>query len=436
MRSVRHRLRHAALFVAAATLATLGSAVPCAAPGQAAENKDFWLFPASTAGTVDGLDRKLYRDTVPTVLRRANRKATGSCRLGALKNVRTSWYYCFDAEDSQTLKWTPQGVTGVSDARLGETWQGTKPLAVSWYHSDHCRKKVTCGVRISFLDTRTGRYRHVLLVEPKVNSAHHYSYDAVSVHAGGIAWYGNYLYVADTSHGLRVFDVRRIFDLDPDGNPATDDRQQDRDVRSNATDTGKVGRHDNVFYGLGYRYVMPQVRRYFHRAATGACGVGRSRHSYVSVDRSTAPDTLVTGEYCTKPKHVTTPHHGRVARYAIDQGTGLLRMTGSGPFTRAVPGTVYQLPDWYVQGAANYRGTWYLNRSHNCTKKSNGTLILATAGRSGQLHPVASRTVATGPEDLSVWRARQDIVSVSEHSPKEKGCYPPNTGRAVYAVHI
>jgi hypothetical protein len=40
------------------------------------------------------------------------------------------------------------------------------------------------------------------------------TYRAINVHAGGVAWYGNYLYVADTEAGLRVFDLRKIFDLD------------------------------------------------------------------------------------------------------------------------------------------------------------------------------------------------------------------------------
>ncbi|MEU9617553.1 MULTISPECIES: hypothetical protein [unclassified Streptomyces] len=34
-----------------------------------------------------------------------------------------------------------------------------------------------------------------------------------------MVWCGTYLYVADTANGMRVFDLRKIMDLDP-GNTA------------------------------------------------------------------------------------------------------------------------------------------------------------------------------------------------------------------------
>jgi hypothetical protein len=59
------------------------------------------------------------------------------------------------------------------------------------------------------------RYRHVLLVEPYRDRAGNPSFRAVPVHAGGIAWYGHYLYVADTYAGFRVFDTRHRGVLPP-----------------------------------------------------------------------------------------------------------------------------------------------------------------------------------------------------------------------------
>jgi hypothetical protein len=50
------------------------------------------------------------------------------------------------------------------------------------------------GVRLSFGDPARKRYRHVLLVDPTGTKAKP-DYRAIDSHAGGIAWYGYYLYV-------------------------------------------------------------------------------------------------------------------------------------------------------------------------------------------------------------------------------------------------
>ena len=53
------------------------------------------------------------------------------------------------------------------------------------------------------------RYRHMLLVEPLLRDGA-VDIGPVQVHAGGIVWFGDYLYVVDTFHGIRVFDLTRI----------------------------------------------------------------------------------------------------------------------------------------------------------------------------------------------------------------------------------
>ena len=70
------------------------------------------------------------------------------------------------------------------------------------------------GVRISIVDMETDppQYRHVLLIEPHraangALSQGQAEYDGVNpdaLHAGGLVWYGPYLYVADTHEGMRV----------------------------------------------------------------------------------------------------------------------------------------------------------------------------------------------------------------------------------------
>jgi hypothetical protein len=39
-------------------------------------------------------------------------------------------------------------------------------------------------------------------------------------HGGGLAWYGNYLSMADTSDGVRVFDLTRIREVSTSTTPA------------------------------------------------------------------------------------------------------------------------------------------------------------------------------------------------------------------------
>ncbi len=93
----------------------------------------------------------------------------------------------WDAEDSRTKAWYPQGIAASPDGAV---------VVVSWYH------KPSNAARVSFADLRAGRYRHV----PLVTAAG----EAVRTHAGGLAWRGDLLYVTETSKGLRVFDLSRI----------------------------------------------------------------------------------------------------------------------------------------------------------------------------------------------------------------------------------
>jgi hypothetical protein len=91
----------------------------------------------------------------------------------------------FDREDSRTKRWYPQGIDG--DGRR---------LLVSWYAKD------TDAARLSVIDPEAGRYGHVALVTADGKP--------IKTHAGGLAWRGDFLYVADTKRGLRLFDLTRF----------------------------------------------------------------------------------------------------------------------------------------------------------------------------------------------------------------------------------
>ncbi|NMO56198.1 hypothetical protein HH310_34105 [Actinoplanes sp. TBRC 11911] len=403
---------------AALIVASAGVAVAPAAAASAPVLGDFVLRPASNAAAltqrVTELDAQLPKLGVQNIVGQASRSGTAMSGPGAIcnpnavdskeRNLNAVYSFCFDAADSGTnggnVEWTPQGITTVADAQDDQAWGAATPLIVSWYNDD---SEAVKGSRITFIDPFSGAYQHVLLVYPFQNDSGNATYMSLrnkqdstggSLHAGGLAWYGNYLYVPDTRRGFRVFDMRYIFDLQAAG------------AKGNITDKTKIGRQDGVFYGLGYRYVMPEVAAYTSVAGEVAdpatCAAQGSPHfSYAAVDR-TGTDHLNTGEYCDGTTGDLT---GRVASWPLNGTDGTPQMSADG-FWHAT--NAFRLPVSNVQGAVSHGDTWYLNRSHGTDvpdQNDNGDLLKTTAPASatGVLGPATRRTAAIGNEDLSYW---------------------------------
>jgi hypothetical protein len=371
------------------------------ARAQAPKPADFELRPsASLQGRVDALAGKLRTSGVDSVLGEANRTATanGACRAQAFPGIPAgSRWFCFDAQDTgnvdrpDAVEWIPQGTSSSADAGGGRD-----ALLVSWYDA---RTEPTKGVRVSFLDTATGKYRHVLLVYPYSDAGGKPNYEIVGrpqggIHAGGIAWYGNRLYVADTTRGVRVFDLRFVFDLAASPNGDTSQPAQ-------------IGRHGSRYMGFGYRYVLPQVGAWVNAAGPDndgdfTCAAdGAPKFSFAAVDRSAGPHRLVTGEYCDSGAL------GRVARWPI---------AASGDLQPGADGNVHatealRLPQQNIQGAVSIGDAWYLSRSRGSA--TAGQLLLATAA-GGSLNVTATRTAGIGPEDLSYVPDR--VWTVTEHA--------------------
>ncbi|KAA8651196.1 hypothetical protein EYZ11_009240 [Aspergillus tanneri] len=140
--------------------------------------------------------------TVSQVLDSANRDLTKKSPPVGKGPLTVSWTW--NAGDSNTLKWVPQGITSSADADPSGKHDGRESLLVSWYSN------LTGNVRVSFVDRAKGRYRHALLVEPSTDD----NYVPVDVHAGGIVWSGDQLYVVDTTEGIRVFDMKNIWEVE------------------------------------------------------------------------------------------------------------------------------------------------------------------------------------------------------------------------------
>lgn len=427
-------------------------------PGAPTDPAEFAMRSSSDLGPkVTALDNALFNETVPGLLGDANRPddpnlPCATDPFGAA-GLPPAVKYCFDRDDSLTREWIPQAVTGAADAEESGVREGKRPILVGSYDAwnpgrddpwpetsegkgtpgnqvcastepGQCNEK---GVRVTFFDPDTKKYRHVLLVWPYTNSAGNTSFDAIEaseqqkpaekgIHAGGMVWYRDFLYVADTFNGVRVFDLRHILDLNPDNDSATNDRTQDGLV-SNVQDGRQVGRHSNVWYSYGYRYVMPQVASWTFAAPqhndpeTYLCSAtGAPRASYLSLDRTVVPHQLLLGEYCRPDGNLTST--GRIGAFPMDAATGSIR--ASGGLTEVAPRANF-LPVSQVQGAARQSGKYYFNQSHG---HANGDLWRAAPGQDGTLAvrgtPVKS---AVGVEDMYVDRDAGGplLWSVSEH---------------------
>ncbi|KAF8069198.1 hypothetical protein FPV67DRAFT_1109888 [Lyophyllum atratum] len=286
-----------------------------------------------------------------------------------------SWESVSGYDDENTDKWYPQGITTSADALDTGVYEGKKVILIDWY--DHTTEGK--GVRVSFIDrTASGAasYRNVLLVEPYTDASGNANFKAVPVHGGGIMWYGNTLYVVDTNNGIRVFDLDHIYK-----------------VSSGAG----IGRQSaTVYEAFGYAYVIPQSRNYKAAAVTPAM-----RWSFISLDRTTTPDSIVVGEYAAD----STVPAPRLVRFSIDYTTRLLTTTSS----VATATWAYQVDILRMQGGTSINGKFYLSRSNGLTTR--GDLVTWVPGSAA----VINSALAPGCEDLSYNHNADELWTLSEH---------------------
>ncbi|NKZ03894.1 hypothetical protein [Actinomadura latina] len=343
--------------------------------------RDFVLRRGADRSTpLRALDGRLRTSSVNALLRSSGQAKMGRGCAGRAGVPAHSLVYCFDRTDSATRSWVPQGVTTVSDAVAGGRWEGGgRPILVSWHDSGK--------VRLTFVNPDRRTYRHVLLVAP-VMQGRNATYTDIGIHAGGIAWYGDKLYVADTRHGVREFDMRHIYDLA-------------KSKRGSTHHAGWVGLHHGKYYGHGLRYVMPQTSswEFAHGKVRGKCrGTGPLRMSWLSIDRTTRPHVLTAGEYC-RPNWP----QGRVVTWRLGA------LAGGGPVR---PSWGAELPADKIQGGVRTHGRWWFTQSHGHKRGR----LLTTYPTSRGWAKVKHRTISYGPEDLACYRSRHRIWTVAEHA--------------------
>lgn len=277
----------------------------------------------------------------------------------------------WDQHDAQDPVWWPQGV-----AAAGER------LLVSWYAKRRWGV-FSLGSRLSVVDPGAGRYAHVLLVSPRRRLGR-LSMGAVRVHAGGIAVLGEFVYVADTRAGVRVFrlaDVARV--------PR---RRLDALLPWPGAGSRTLGRRPTGgFTAYGFRHVLPQLLRL--RAEPGL------RWSFLSFGQVEGRLSLVVGEYGRKG---TSP---RLARYPLDPATGLPKLDADG---RCLPLEVHTGQPHRMQGVAVDGSTWWVSASSG--QGNAGDLHVGAPGRFRRHRGV----LPPGPEDLEWWRPGERLWCVSE----------------------
>lgn len=298
------------------------------------------------------------------VLADTNRVATAADVPGDAAVEGMTW----QRRERRTRRWMPQGITTSADAYgpepTGGTFEGRPVVMVSWY-AKGLLGHLMLGSRISVIGIDDRRYRHVLLVSPRQRWGFH-RLRPVPVHAGGIVWYGDHLYVAGGSSGIRIF---RLDD---------------------------IVRVRNRFRTKGYRYALPQLTSY---AAGHDKGLGHMMYSFLSVDRAGGDDHLVAGEYGRKGG----TH--RLMRFQIDRETQLLHQDDRG---WAVPAQMYDRQVERMQGATLVDGTWFVTAS-----AGEGVAGDLWVGKPGSY--VRHRGVLpTGPEDITYWPQRRQLWSVTE----------------------
>ncbi len=292
---------------------------------------DYHRFDAVGAALVSTLGTA----SVHTVMANANHDRTAITDSLGLAGYTGG--FRFDTGDNLDCTNYPQGITTSRDAvgtADGGTYDGHQLVLVSWYTRSGCLGGGTRS-RITLVDwdaTYPNKYRKILLVEPTGTAAVP-DFTDIPIHAGGVSWYGDYLYVADTGRGMRVFDMRKILRTSTGGT------------------AGQIGRQpDGTYYAHNYAYVLPQVGTITAATTSGTPLVWSS----VSLDRVSR--SMVMVEY-TCAACIGYPNRvPRAVRFPF--AAGATTFAASTTATQAL-----QLPWYNLNGVASHNGRWWFYSS-------------------------------------------------------------------------
>ncbi|MBP2326501.1 hypothetical protein JOF56_006886 [Kibdelosporangium banguiense] len=343
------------------TTATAAAGPTTLPAGQYTLSANYHQFDTVNAALVS----KLGTAAVHTVMENANHDRVGLPSSFSINGLETG--FRFDSGDNSDCKNYPQGITTSRDAvgtANSGNYDGHQLVVVSWYTNDACdgdgeRSRITL---VDWDATYPNKYRKVLLVEPTGTAAAP-NFKDIPIHAGGVSWYGDYLYVADTGRGMRVFDMRKILKTNTGGT------------------ADQIGRQsDTVYYAHNYAYVLPQIGTITSNTTSGTS----LRWSSISLDRVSA--SIVMTEYTCQSGCTAYPNRApRAIRYPFAAGTTTFAAT-------TTASQALQLPWYKLNGLASHNNRWWFASS------GQKQLYYWTPAAGSTTYPWVS-----GAESISYW---------------------------------
>ncbi|GHI02475.1 hypothetical protein AQI88_14085 [Streptomyces cellostaticus] len=309
--------------------------------------------------------------------------------------------YCWDRADTATTAWQPASVTTSGDADDDGVWGTHRVILTGWTHSTTTGPAAERGLaRVAFVDADAPSrpaYRWVLLVVPVDGGR---DYRGLASRVSGMVWYQDKLLVTTTTGSA---DALYVYDLDR--------------IQRATVDGPAIGRVPGGWSADGYRYVMPAVGSY--RFSAGRCAAsGPPCPGTLSLDRGTAPDSLVAGEW-------TAPgggRHARLWRYAFSTDPargGLLATDAAG---RADAVEAYRTRTSGIRGVLSYRQpgaarpSWYVGRLSGSMDGHGGLWRQDTKGASAAHcgSEGSHHCWAASAGSLSYWQETGEVWSLSD----------------------
>ncbi|SFW79585.1 hypothetical protein [Amycolatopsis australiensis] len=402
-----------ALAVAAGALALPGTASAAYSDPLTTTAKQNLVWHATPAAALTALDDALPNVSLNTVVNDTSYAMTGctSAEKAALpKAPVAAKALCWDADRAGTTTWSPQGITTSGDADDDGLWGADKIILSGWHGTDALGRYNDARIQaIDYDDPASPAYRMFYLAVPNSTGG---SFTAAQAHVGGMAWYGDKIYVTavgNTSTAIRVFSTKHILQM--------------TDTTSNA-----IGRTPGGYAAYTYKYAMMQIGYYTY--AGGTCSMasdtGVPCFSSMSLDRTTSPASIVTTEYFSDQSL-----HGRLYRYPTGTDYLLAAASGTVAATEAVRSSVGNM-----QGVLSHDGKWYVAHSSATTngqlwKQTTTASTSATCGT-----PATTACWALHPEALTYDWSTGLVWSQSEWSTADCAVQGQTCGRAVFAVPL
>ncbi|KUN21973.1 hypothetical protein AQJ23_28365 [Streptomyces antibioticus] len=281
--------------------------------------------------------------------------------------------YCWGAAD--TRSWRPGAVTTSGDADDDGLWGQNRVILSAWSQGAHDLARVAF-IDANDLDRLT--YAWVLLAVPVDGGR---DYRALDSQVSGMVWYQDKLLVT-AADGLYVYDMNR--------------------VQRATTNAPAVGRVDGGWAAHGNRWVLPAV---------GSYRAGATHPDYLSLDRSTSPDSLVASDWVS----TDSDRDVRLWRYDLTSSSDRSGLLTTDPTGYTPVDEAYETKTPGVGAVLSYRSEWYLGRTSD-DQGGRGTLWRqdATGARATRCGTDETTRCWSGEaESLSYWEATGEVWSQS-----------------------